>query len=184
MSVRVPEDQRKYIARLFVEGVSRKEICRRTGRSKSAVTRVVKAFRSEGRIADAPCSGRPRVTEAVEDEQIIAAAVVNPFINAREMKEELALDASCDTIHRRLKEAGLQNRVAARKPCLTDQQRRQRLEFAQAHEHWTTEDWAQVIFTDESTFTTRHDQQLHVWRPLNTRYGCNWHIQQEVMFFF
>lgn len=172
MPPRVPEDDRRYIVRLFVEGVPQKEICLRTGRSKSAATRVVKAFRDDdGRIADAPRSGRPRACEGEEDRLIIAAAVADPFLNAQEIKRELGLHVSCDTIRKRLKEAGLRNCIASQKPFLTERQRRQRLEFARAYEHWGVEEWGQVIFTDESSFCTRWDQQQHVWRPLNFRYG-------------
>lgn len=61
---------------------------------------------------------------------IVAAAVADPFLNAREIREELGLDISCDTIRRRLKEAGLESRVAAQKPHVTERQRQQRLDFA------------------------------------------------------
>ncbi|KAH6948867.1 hypothetical protein HPB50_026618 [Hyalomma asiaticum] len=126
MPPRVPEDQRRYIARL----------------------------------------GRPRVS-GEEDALIIAAAVADPFLNAKEIKQELGLHMSSDTVRRRLKEAGLQNCAAAQKPFLTDNQRRQRLEFARAYKGWGVDEWSQVIFTDESTFCTRWDQQQRVWRPLN-----------------
>lgn len=160
--------------RLFLEGVPQKEICRLTGRSKSAVTRAVKAYKeNEGRIVDAPRSGRPRATDEAADHLIIAAAVDDPYLTAQEIKEELGLNVSCDTIRRRLKEAGLKNCVAVQKPYLTDKQRRQRFEFARAYEHWAFDDWGQVIFTDESTFSTRWDQQQRVWRPVNCRYGSN-----------
>lgn len=174
MPPRVPEHERRYIARLFVERVPQKEIRRLTGRSKSAVARVVKAFRDDrGRIADAHRSGRPRISGEEEDKLIIAAVVADPFLSAKEIKNELGLHMSCDTIRRRLKEAGLRNCVAAQKPFLTENQRAQRLEFARAYEHWGVEEWCQVIFTDESTFCTRWDQQQSVWRPLNCRYGCS-----------
>ncbi|KAG0424074.1 hypothetical protein HPB47_000164, partial [Ixodes persulcatus] len=51
-------------------------------------------------------------TDEEEERLIVAAAVADPFLSAREIRDEL---------HRRLKEAGSHNFVAAR-----------RLEFAQA----------------------------------------------------
>ncbi|KAH7956358.1 hypothetical protein HPB52_008594 [Rhipicephalus sanguineus] len=114
--------------------------------------------------------GRPRVSGEEEDALIIAAAVTDPFLNAKEIKQELGLHTSCDTVRRRLKQAGLQNCAAAQKPFLTDNRRRQQLEFARAYERWGVDEWSQVIFTDESTFCTRWDQQQRVWRPLNCRY--------------
>lgn len=169
MAPRVPVEDRKLITRLFLEGLPQRVICQRTGRSKTAVSRIIRAFRDEGRVADAQRSGRPRVTQNVEDELIVAAVVTDPFLNAREIRDELSLEVSTPTIRRRLKEAGLSNCVAAKKPFLTGRQCQQRLQFAQEHQDWSQEEWGTVIFSDESTFCTRWDQQQRVWRPLNSR---------------
>ena len=45
-------------------------------------------------------------------------------------------------------------RRPAKKPLLTDAMREKRLKFARDHLNWTVEDWAKVMFTDESTFRT------------------------------
>ncbi|KAH7932389.1 hypothetical protein HPB52_024659 [Rhipicephalus sanguineus] len=88
----------------------------------------------------------------------------------QEIRDALDHTCCCETIRSRMREAGLMNSVAAQKPHLTTKQRGERLNFARAFEHWTAEEWREVIFTDESTFSTRWDQQQRVWRPLNSRY--------------
>lgn len=171
MPPRVPIEERRLIVRLHHEGVPQREICRRTGRSRTSVSRILTAYRDEdGRICDAQRSGRPRVTTLAEDEWIVAAAVVDPFLNSREIRDVLDLSCCCDTIRSRLREAGLVNCIAAQKPHLSTKQREERLNFARAFEQWSAEEWREVIFTDESTFCTRWDQQQRVWRPLNSRY--------------
>ena len=45
-------------------------------------------------------------------------------------------------------------RRPAKKPLLTEAMRAKRLKFAREHAHWGVEQWAQVMFTDESTFRT------------------------------
>ncbi|KAH6925273.1 hypothetical protein HPB50_003176 [Hyalomma asiaticum] len=40
----------------------------------------------------------------------------------------------------------------------------------QTHAQRSTEEWKQVVFTDECTFTKSCDQQARIWRPDNTRY--------------
>ncbi|KAH6923652.1 hypothetical protein HPB50_004392 [Hyalomma asiaticum] len=35
---------------------------------------------------------------------------------------------------------------------------------------WRVEDWKYAIFSDESTFSSRWDQQKRVWRVQNTRF--------------
>lgn len=157
--------------RLFMEGTTQREICRLTGRSRTCVSRIIQAYRDDqGRLVDAERSGRPKVTSEEQELLIVAAAVADPFLSAKEIRQELSLNVSCETIRRRLKEAGLGSCVAAQKPHLTDRQRLERLEFARAVEQWTTDEWKEVIFTDESTFSTRWDQQRRVWRPMSCRY--------------
>lgn len=174
MPSRVPIEERRRIVRLSIERVPQREICRRTRRSRTSVNRIIQAYRDEyGRIADAQRSGRPRLTTLEEDQQIVAAAVVDPFLNAREIRDALDLSCCSETIRSRLREAGLMNCVAAQKPHLTTKQREERLNFARAFEQWTAEEWREVIFTDESTFSTRWDQQQRLWRPLNSRYDLS-----------
>ncbi|KAL3198753.1 hypothetical protein MRX96_044288 [Rhipicephalus microplus] len=42
--------------------------------------------------------------------------------------------------------------------------------FASDHSTWNVDDWKQVLFSDELTFTTRWYQKRRVWQPVNTRY--------------
>jgi transposase len=60
---------------------------------------------------------------------------------------------SPSTARRLLHEAGMKARHTIRKPRLTVEHKRERLEFAQAHQHWKAEDWKQVIFSDETVIT-------------------------------
>ncbi|KAH7944131.1 hypothetical protein HPB52_016367 [Rhipicephalus sanguineus] len=105
-----------------------------------------------------------------EDALIVAAVVDNPFQCARQVREQLDVDASLATVRRRLRSAVLRNSVAARKPVLTASNKKSRLQFAEAHVSWMADDWGRVIFSDESTFTTRQDQRMRVWRTRGTRH--------------
>ncbi|KAH7982801.1 hypothetical protein HPB52_007194 [Rhipicephalus sanguineus] len=62
------------------------------------------------------------------------------------------------------------NRVAAKKPLLSGQNKIARLRFANDHRSWSVCDWKSVVFSDESTFSTRWDQQQRVWRLQGTRF--------------
>lgn len=81
-------------------------------------------------------------------------------MSATEIKRELGLAASTDTIQRRIKEQGLESGAAVRKPAFTEEHCRAWLRFAQEHAGWAGEQWALVVFTDESTFSSR----FHQWR--------------------
>ncbi|KAH7964697.1 hypothetical protein HPB49_000719 [Dermacentor silvarum] len=149
--------------------LSQREISRKLNRPLKTVDRILRAFSQENRLEDAPHQQRPRRTTEEEDALIIAAAVNDPFTTAKKIKEELGLHLSLSAIRRRLNAAGLRSHVAARKPLLTSEHRRKRLDFVRQHEHWSAEDWQKVIFSDESTFTSCWNQRLRVWRVRGSR---------------
>ncbi|KAM7293698.1 hypothetical protein ISCGN_023296 [Ixodes scapularis] len=148
----------------------------------ATVSRVLQAYYREGRIADLPRGGRERATSTEEDKLIVAACVVDPFLSAREIRDELELEnVSVSTIRRRLHEAGIHSRIAAQKTLLADRHRKQRMEFASVVESWCPQKWRSVVFTDEASFCTRWDQQQRVWRPYACRYedGYIWDVRSS-----
>ncbi len=47
---------------------------------------------------------------------------------------------------------------------LSAKNRKRRLQFSQAHQNWTTEDWKNVAWPDESRFLLRHsDGRVRIW---------------------
>ncbi|KAH6933857.1 hypothetical protein HPB50_018612 [Hyalomma asiaticum] len=91
--------------------------------------------------------------------------------SVEEIKEITGLaHVSNTTVKRRLYAAGLKFRTAVQKPIVSAANRQKRLDFARQHLQWTEEHWAKVVFTDESSFTTRWDQRQRVWRPQNCRH--------------
>ncbi|KAH8024495.1 hypothetical protein HPB51_025122 [Rhipicephalus microplus] len=46
-----------------------------------------------------------------------------------------------------------------------------RLQFARSVQTWGSEEWGEVVFSDESTFSSRWDQERRVGRPMNSRYS-------------
>ncbi|KAH8024684.1 hypothetical protein HPB51_000515 [Rhipicephalus microplus] len=167
---RVPESERWEIVELYFKGRSQRKIAEATERTLKTVNRIVRAFKSCRRIKDAPRKPRSRVTTEQEDAWIVAAAAVKPGLSAQQIKNTLDLRASVTAVKRRLREAGLKSRIAAQKPLLRAQNKEKRLRFSRQHAQRSTEEWKQVVFTDECTFTTSCDQQARIWRPDNTRY--------------
>lgn len=166
---RVPEADRRLIIELSQKGHSQRAIGALVKRPLKTVNRIVQAFRYVGRIHDAPRGTPPRATTEDEDRYIIAAVVEDPFLSAREIREELELDVSDVTIRRRLASAGLHSAMAAQKPLLSPSNKEARLCFAMGHASWTADDWGRAVFSDESTFSTRQDECVRVWRPRGAR---------------
>uniref|UniRef100_A0A131XWY2 Putative transposable element n=2 Tax=Ixodes ricinus TaxID=34613 RepID=A0A131XWY2_IXORI len=169
---RVPIEERLRIVELSLKKHSQRAIAGITGRPLVTVNRIIQAYKKEGRLKDAPHRRRPRVTTNEEDHQLVAAVTLDPSQSTRDIRDALAIEASLPTLRRRLAEAGLAGlscRVTAQEP-LSESDKQDRLRFATAHESWTKGDWAKVIFSYESTFTTHWDKRLQVWRPVHCRY--------------
>ncbi|GFV70733.1 transposable element Tcb2 transposase [Trichonephila clavipes] len=78
---------------------------------------------------------------------------------------------STTTVRNRLHNAGLYARRPVVCVPLNGRQRRNRLCWAREHVSWTQQQWASVLFTDESRFTMESDSgRLLIWREQRTRY--------------
>ncbi len=68
------------------------------------------------------------------------------------------------TTRRNLKQMGSSSRRPHRVPLLSAKNRKQRLQFTQAYQNWTIEDWKNVAWSDESRFLLRHsDGRVRIW---------------------
>ncbi|GFV32864.1 transposable element Tcb1 transposase [Trichonephila clavipes] len=75
------------------------------------------------------------------------------------------------TVTRRLRRGGLYARRPVVCVPLTRQHRTARLQWSREHHNWTEQDWACVLFSDESRFSLPSDcrRQL-IWRESGTAY--------------
>ncbi len=63
---------------------------------------------------------------------------------------------------------GNSSRRPPRVPLLSAKNRKRRIQFTQAHQNWTIEDWKNVVWSDESRFLLRHsDGRVRIWRKEN-----------------
>ncbi len=68
------------------------------------------------------------------------------------------------TTRQTLKQMGYSSRRPHQVPLLSAKNRKQRLQFAQDHQNWTTEDWKNVTWSDESRFLLQHsDGRVRIW---------------------
>ncbi|KAH9367911.1 hypothetical protein HPB48_008369 [Haemaphysalis longicornis] len=156
--------------RLFQEGIRQRDIAKATGRQLCTANRILQAFRDEGRIENLPRGPRPRATTSEQDMLIVAAAAVKPSLTSKQMKCDVDISASTKTARRRLRDVRLRNCVLARKPKLSEANKLARLLFAEDRATWTAEEWSCVLFTNESTFSSRLDQSQRICRAVNTSY--------------
>ncbi len=68
------------------------------------------------------------------------------------------------TTHRTLKQMGYSSRRPHRVLLLSAKNRKRRIQFTQAQQNWTIEDWKNVAWSDESRFLLRYsDGRVRIW---------------------
>ena len=69
------------------------------------------------------------------------------------------------TVCRGLKAAGMKPVVKKKRPLLSKRHRKERMDFALAHQDWTVEDWKKVVWSDETKINRLgSDGRKWVWK--------------------
>jgi transposase len=136
---------------LLQNGSSVRDVANRLHVSKSSVQRFREKHFPDAKLA---VGGRPRkMTSRMERSAVInltRGKVGNARDAAKQVRDVYGVDVSDVTVCRALHRAGLHSRLKEKKPHLSKQNIKARLEFAKKYQYWTTDDWRRVIFSDES----------------------------------
>ncbi|GFT66425.1 HTH_Tnp_Tc3_2 domain-containing protein [Trichonephila clavipes] len=150
-------------------GLSQADVARRLNVSRSVVQRLWDQYQSEDSVCRRPVPGRPRATTPAEDRFLALSArrrrtTTVPQLVADHFQAS-GRRISATTVRNRLHNAGLYARRPVVCVPLNGRQRRNRLCWAREHVSWTQQQWASVLFTDESRFTMESDSgRLLIWR--------------------
>ncbi len=91
-----------------------------------------------------PCWGQRRMGRLVRDDRKITVTKITTRYN-----QGMQNTISEHTTRRTLKQMGYSSRRPHRVPLLSVKNRKRRLQFTQAHQNWTIEDWKNVAWSDE-----------------------------------
>uniref|UniRef100_A0A667X1A1 Tc1-like transposase DDE domain-containing protein n=1 Tax=Myripristis murdjan TaxID=586833 RepID=A0A667X1A1_9TELE len=132
--------------------------------SQSVISRLQQRYRETGRVTERHRSGRPLATSHTDDRFIVNNALRNRMMNGTQL--QVRLRKVRGTQH------GLRARRPARVPDHTTRHRCHRLAWAREHLRWTRDQWASVLFSDESRFMlSRNDGRQRCWRRQGERYA-------------
>jgi hypothetical protein len=141
------------------------------GRLSEASTQTMPLTLRDEWLQDAPRSGRPLKQTTTTRNEVITKVRNDRYDREKacaDIAGELSLqgiDISSTTIWRILKTAGFQKTKPTRKPGLTKKMRAERLKWCLDHQHWTLEDWKNVIWSDETSIVLNHRRGgYRIWR--------------------
>ncbi|GFX66008.1 transposable element Tcb2 transposase [Trichonephila clavipes] len=128
---------------------------------------------------------RPQTSHR-EDHHMVRNARVQPTASSAAIQAQAAPSLgtleSSRTIRRHLAEGHLGSRRPLRVLPLTSTHRRLCLEWCHARGNWTTAEWNQVVFSDESRFNlSSDDKRFRVWRPRGERFNPAFAFQRHTV---
>lgn len=140
-------------------------------------------------VEDAPRLGRPREITPIQEKQIIDSVTLNRA-GREKSAEVLAFEAGISTSSalRVLHKNEFSNVKPTMKPGLTDDARKQRLDFCLQHQDWTLEKWKNLVWSDETSVILGYCRgTVHIWRKRDkathpTVICRRWKGVQEFMF--
>lgn len=150
---------------MHAAGASQRVIAEQLGITQASVSRLLRKHRITTFKTRGPRRQYHRSTSDRDNRRIARLALKLRRITLQDLARECGLKVSKKTIARRLKEIGIQKRIARTKPHLSLQHMEARLLWAREHEHWTVEDWEKVVWSDESSIQVGFDpRQTLVFR--------------------
>ena len=158
--------QRNHILSLLDAGQSSHQISSTTGVHHSTISRLHSKYHPH---LHKPSGGPPFKLSAADTHYAQQLITSGKAENASQITKTLMgiknEPLSSQTIHRHLKKAGLKAVVKQKKPFLSKWHRRERLDFAIAHQYWTVDDWKQVVWSDETKINhLGSDGRKWVWK--------------------
>lgn len=148
------EVERGQIVVLEKQGLSVSAIARQVKCARSTVRMTIKRYKESGSLTNKPKTGRKRKTTSRDERVLERMSLRDRKKGSKQLSSELFrlhnVAISPRTVRRRLCELNLGGYKARHKPRLSPQQKKKRLLWAKSHRDWTIENWANVMWTDES----------------------------------
>ena len=171
----LPNDARLRAIGKLEAGMRQVEVARLLGVSQSVISRLRTRLAQTNSTLDRRRSGRPRSTSQAQDRFLRTSALRSRSVSAEQLRERLSRTGtrvSVQTVRNRLHSAGLRARWSYVGVPLSQRHRQFRLAWTRQHRRWTNQQWATVLFTDESRFLLDMlDRRRRVWRRRGERYA-------------
>ncbi|GFV33673.1 transposable element Tc1 transposase [Trichonephila clavipes] len=166
------EFERGLIIGMKTAGWSTRRVAGQVDRLECAVRNCWEKWTREGTHARKAGSGATRKTTRRDDRRIVRQAFVDPTVTRSTIRADVGVTIVPQTISRHLTEANLKSKRPFRALPLTPEHRQLRLQWCQARSMWNVTDGQKVMFSDESRFVLRtDDNRVRLWMHPGERYN-------------
>ena len=177
---RLNQNQQIQALTMLARGDIVSNVSRAFGCHRNTKIQLRQRFQQTGGVADRRRPGRPRVTNPRTDRFITLTHLRRRFQTATSSAKQYGI--SKETMLRRHRQA--RQPIRPRRPyvvqVLTAHHRAARLKWAQRHFRSGRQQWAWVLFSDESRFNLSHpDGRIRVFRRKGERFADNCLIERD-----
>ena|SRR5947199_6012427 len=155
-----------HILSMLDSGYTASHIATSTGHGIGTVSRLRSKHRSHLSKSLGGCPSKLSSANIRHAQRLISSGKVDTAVNvAKVLRNVTNQSLSIQTVRNGLKAAGMKAVVKKKKPFLSKRHRRERMDFALRHQHWTVEDWKKVVWSDETKINRLgSDGRKWVWK--------------------
>ena len=141
--------QRAKIIGAAEHGISPSQIATTYGLKYTTIQSTIQLDPERDNCNSQPRSGRPKSYTDRDVRIVLRFVRKHPKATYTEVKSEIGLDISHSTIKRILRESGITNWRARRRPHLTEEHVQKRYNWCKARLDWSLEEWKNYMWSDE-----------------------------------
>ena len=135
-----------------------------------ATTLKLNTLRNDGKTRSR--SGRPPALSRRNKRLILRIIRRNSKLTYAQLKIEANVDVHKNTLYRMLKEEGITNWLARKRPLITPEVAAKRLQWAKKHQNWSWEEWSKIIWSDECSLERgKGGRRIWVFRSPYEKYN-------------
>ena len=179
---RLDENQRLLAIGMLQAGLAQNVVARHFGCHRITILSLWRRFGQYGNTRDRRCSGRPRGTSRRQDNHIRLVHLRNRCQTSRLTARSTPglRPISSRTVRNRLREHNIRPRRPAIRPMLLPRHHAARLTWCRRYLRFRIQDWANILFTDESRFhLDSSDGRYRVYRRGGERHADACVIQRQ-----
>lgn len=171
---RLSQDDRNRAVGMLQAGMLQTDVARHFGCHRNTISALWRRHQQLNNVGDRPRSGRPRITTHRQDRHIRLTHLRNRFQTSEFTARTIPglRRISGRTVRNRLRVHNIRPRRPAIRPVLLQRHRVARLAWSRRHLRFRMQDWADVLFSDESRFhLDSSDGRQRVYRRTGERYA-------------